>query len=607
MDETKGSVVKTPDKTSEVKTRVENGKTPDTTDEMSEVKTTVENGKTPDTTDEMSGVKTRIENGKTPHPPDGSEDVKDTAKIDLREESQVVVEAESPDHYVIKDKGCWVRNVSRVELAVSAVWAKNRRYVLSGFKIFLLLVYLAYFIYCMTVRFGDEGSYVLVGVTVGLALYIVHRFHKELRISEVVISFSTCILYVAAVVALAIYLGVDILSKHHENAQAILGITFTLIICFLFSHSPSRVNWHPVFWGFIIQFLFASLVLRTEVGYSIFEWIGNFINTIVNLSEKGSKFVLGASFEAEGPGFFFTTAGVIVFFNAMIFVLDYVGVLEFIVLRIGGALAFCLGTGPVESVVAAANIFIGLSEAPLLVRPYLHSVTRSELHAIMTCGFASISGAFMAMFIQAGAPASHLLTAAVISAPAALAVSKLVVPELEGVDLDSQRNVRMRDEEQKNILQACSDGAAFSIKLVASIMVNMMAFVSSMNLVDHLLVWLGERAGIENLTFGYMCSYLLYPLSYSMGVPPADCGPVGTLMGVKLFATPFVAYVDLGKMIENRRSVEQYLIDTNGMGTYHWSGTDVILDSTNVTLVNGFMAVSQLCVNNVGTLLALLL
>ncbi|XP_005094311.1 solute carrier family 28 member 3-like [Aplysia californica] len=528
-------------------------------------------------------------NADSQQPPREEDHVTDK-DTELRLEPLLVVDSPDTDHYVTDDSGCCVRGVAAVEQWVGVTYTKHRRDILFVLRSVLLLVYLMYFAYCMKVRFGDEGSYILVGVTVGLAIYIASAFCDKWKCFQMFTSVCSGLLYAVSTLALVIYLGVDIITKHHRNAQAILGIATIVFICFLFSHSPSKVNWHPVFWGLIIQFVFASLVLRTEVGYSAFKWMGNVVNTVVNLSDRGSKFVLGASFETKGAGFFFSTAGVIVFFNAMIFVLDYVGVLEFIVLRIGGALAFCLGTGPVESVVSAANIFIGLSEAPLLVRPYLHSVTRSELHAIMTCGFASISGAFMAMFIQAGAPASHLLTAAVISAPAALAVSKLVCPETREVDLDSQRNVRMRDEnsDQKNVVHACSDGASFSIKLVASIMVNMMAFVSAMNLVDHLLVWLGERAGIENLTFGYLCSYVMYPVSYSMGVEPADCGAVGALMGVKLFATPFVAYVDLGKLIHNRRVLEEHVFTNNG--TWHWTGSDVILDDSNTTLVGGFMS-----------------
>ncbi|CAG5124361.1 unnamed protein product, partial [Candidula unifasciata] len=350
------------------------------------------------------------------------------------------------------------------------------------------------------------------------------------------------------------------------------------------------VNWHPVFWGFIIQIVFAILTLRTWAGFQAFKWIGDLIFKFVRLSDKGSAFVFGDTFRNDIAGFFIDSAGVIVFFNSCIFMLDNWGVLEFIVLKIGRGLSFCLETGPVESVVAAANIFIGLSEAPLIVRPYLPTVTRSELHAIMTCGFSSISGAFMAMFIKAGAPANHLLTASVISAPAGLAISKLIYPEVETVNYASQRDVKMRDSsgESRNVLQACSDGAAFSIKLIGSIMVNMLAFVSLMNLVDSLLVWAGDRAGVDNMTFDLICSYVLWPLSYVMGVPSQDCGKVGSLIGVKMMATPFVAYRDLGNVIKNRLVLLEYLSTSNG--TWHWSGKNVILDTVNVTLVGGVLS-----------------
>ncbi|KAH9524878.1 hypothetical protein Btru_028132 [Bulinus truncatus] len=188
------------------------------------------------------------------------------------------------------------------------------------------------------------------------------------------------------------------------------------------------------------------------------------------------------------------------------------------------------------------------------------------------------------------APPNHLLTAAVISAPAALAVSKLMYPEIDRVDLDSQKDIKMRDEDSsKSILQAASDGAAFSIKLVASIMVNMMAFVSILNLLNTSFVWIGERAGIPGMTFDLICSYLMYPLAYVMGAAPADCGRVGELIGLKFVATPFVAYAEMGKMIENRRTFEKYVSQYNGT-TWYTSGDDVILMETNTTLIKGFMS-----------------
>ncbi|GFO47834.1 sodium/nucleoside cotransporter [Plakobranchus ocellatus] len=475
--------------------------------------------------------------------------------------------------------------------------------------------------YTFNLRFGDEGSWVLTGITAFLLVKLLTNYLHIVQCPVLFVRPLTWLktrswlknmrhviryaLYLIAFLGICIYLGVDVIAHDPENIQALSGIASLILGCFIFSARPSRVNWHPVFWGFLIQFLLAIITLRTEPGYRAFKWIGDLVESFVRLSDKGSNFVLGASFRATSPGFFFETAGVIVFFNACIFLLDYVGVLEFIILKIGRSLAFCLETGPIESVVAAANIFIGLSEAPLLVRPYLPAITRSELHAIMTCGFSSISGAFMAMFIKAGAPPTHMLTACLISAPAALAISKLIYPETETVDFNSQRNIRMRDEtSSKTGVQAISDGATFSIKLIATIMVNMMAFVSILNLVDTLLIWCGDRAGKEDFSFNYVSSYVFYPLSWVMGIPKEDCRQASYLLGLKLLATPFVAYKDLGVLIQdssdvqfrkddtisslkNRLDLEGYLTTVNG--TWHYSGSDIILDATNVTLVDGVL------------------
>ncbi|RUS69981.1 hypothetical protein EGW08_022260, partial [Elysia chlorotica] len=294
---------------------------------------------------------------------------------------------------------------------------RNRRPLVRTIQLILLCAYFAYFIYCVQYRFGDEGSWVLTGITAFILIKVAAKLlrHRKLSLSikptpcvknakrlGTIRKVTRYVLYAVALFGICIYIGVDVIRHDPSNLQALSGIAAMVFGCFIFSVRPSRVNWHPVFWGFMLQFVMAIITLRTRPGYQAFKWIGDLVESFVRLSDKGSNFVLGASFRATGPGFFFETAGVIVFFNACIFVLDYVGVLEFIILKIGRGLALCLETGPIESVVAAANIFIGLSEAPLLVRPYLPVITKSELHAVMTCGFASISGAFMAMFIKAG-------------------------------------------------------------------------------------------------------------------------------------------------------------------------------------------------------------
>ncbi|GFR89379.1 sodium/nucleoside cotransporter [Elysia marginata] len=324
----------------------------------------------------------------------------------------VATDEEDCEHHL----GPCSRKLDSIEQVTRDFLNRNRDQIFLCLKVLLLLGYMAYYICCVCHKFGDEGSLVLTVITVFLLIKIVVSYTpKRTSCSCTFTSWITageklkrtrkCIrifLYIIALLGVCIYIGVDVIRHDPSNLQALSGVVVLIFGCFVFSSRPSRVNWHPVFWGFIIQIVMAIITLRTTPGYRAFKWIGDMVEEFVRLSDKGSNFVLGASFRATGPGFFFETAGVMVFFNSCIFVLDYFGILESIILSIGGGLALCLETGPIESVVAAANIFIGLSEAPLLVRPYLPVITRSELHAIMTCGFASISGAFMAMFIKAG-------------------------------------------------------------------------------------------------------------------------------------------------------------------------------------------------------------
>ncbi|XP_005094279.1 solute carrier family 28 member 3 isoform X1 [Aplysia californica] len=519
------------------------------------------------------------------------------------EKDQVVTEMDT-DNSEYEGSGFCTRYVERVEEAVGAFLKRNKRLITYGFRILLLMAYMGYFSYCMYYKFGDEGSYILLGITIIMWLIILNKLTPMLNIQctlpTTLQTYNTSqrakrirhiiryVLYLVATIGLCCYLYFDILASNPRNAQSLGGIIVIILMCFIVSVKPSKVNWHPVFWGFVGQVLFATLTLRTDAGYNAFKWLGDLIQTFISYSDAGSAFVIGDDFAIMGLAFW--ASGALIFFNCIIFSLNHLGVIEFLVVKLGTFLGFCMETGPVESVVAAANIFMGISEAPLLIRPFIPNVTKSELHAIMTCGFASISGGIMTMFIKYGAPPGHLLTAAIISAPAALALSKLTYPETEIVDLSKQTNIKMRDTSDKsqNLLSVCSDGAVLALKMMAPISANMLAFFSLLAMTDAILDWFGQRAGYEGLSFDLICSYLLWPLAYVMGTEPADCGRLGALIGVKLFATPMVAYKNLGEIIENRKVLEHYLSVTNG--TFHWEGFDVILDAANTTLKNGVMS-----------------
>ncbi|GFO40899.1 sodium/nucleoside cotransporter, partial [Plakobranchus ocellatus] len=534
---------------------------------------------------------------------------KPTNSVNAIQEMTIVVEKQNKDETTGEDIDTYMESkkategraggVDRLEETIRTCLKTHTRILTRLVKSLALLLYFAYFTYCMNYRFGDGGSIALLVGTALLVLAIICKlFSGRCGCCKKISSLVSCSprwrcftrygLYVISIAALAAYLGLKVLVRHPQNAQSLLGVFGIVLVCLMFSRKPRKVNWHPVFWGFVIQFCFATITLQTDTGYKAFKWLGDMVVHLLEYSHKGAAFVIGEDY--GNMGLAFSYGGVMIFFGSLMGLFTHWGILQFIVVKGGRALSFVMGTGPVESVVAFANIFIGLSQSPLLVRPYLPTMSESELGALMTCGFASVSGDIMALFIAYGAPANHLLTAAIISAPAALAISKVLMPETEQVDLVAQASIATAEvsEKSQNALSAAADGALVAMRLVVSAMTNMLAFVSLLGLIDAIFLWFGNRAGVQGLTFDLICGYVLFPLTFAMGAPYEDCSRVGSLIGIKLFATPVVGYAELGKIINNRLILEDYVKNTNG--SWHWEGSDVFLDDSNTTLVYGVMS-----------------
>jgi pyrimidine nucleoside transport protein len=229
-----------------------------------------------------------------------------------------------------------------------------------------------------------------------------------------------------------------------------------------------------------------------------------------------------------------------------------------------------------ESMTAASNIFIGQTEAPLLIRPLLPDMTKSEIHAVMTGGYATIAGGVMAAYILFGVPANHLLSASVMSAPAALAVSKLFHPETEKSRTTAGDVKKLSTGTEVNVIEAAANGASNAVALVGNIAANLIAFLALLEFINATLTWFGQRVGIQRLTFQMICSYVLWPFALVMGVDVDDCRKVAQLIGTKTFLNEFVAYQELGGLIDNRKSFDNHVANN---GTWFWSGDDVILTS----------------------------
>ncbi|XP_051000865.1 sodium/nucleoside cotransporter 2 [Acomys russatus] len=361
----------------------------------------------------------------------------------------------------------------------------------------------------------------------------------------------------AAVLGLILWLVLDT-AQRPEQLISFAGICMFILILFACSKHHSAVCWRTVFWGLGLQFVFGILVIRTEPGFNAFQWLGDQIQIFLGYTVEGSSFVFGDTLVQNV--FAFQSLPIIIFFGCVMSILYYLGLVQWVVQKIAWFLQITMGTTAAETLAVAGNIFVGMTEAPLLIRPYLADMTLSEIHAVMTGGFATIAGTVLGAFISFGIDASSLISASVMAAPCALALSKLVYPEVEEPKFKSKEGVKLPRGEERNILEAASNGATDAIGLVANVAANLIAFLAVLAFINATLSWLGEMVDIHGLTFQVICSYVLMPMVFMMGVQWADCPLVAEIVGVKFFINEFVAYQQLSQYKNKRLSgVEEWI------------------------------------------------
>ncbi|NXC72497.1 S28A3 protein, partial [Anhinga anhinga] len=387
------------------------------------------------------------------------------------------------------------------------------------------------------------------------------------------------VLCAVLVIAVICWLIFDTAKQGSRQLISFGGLVMYVLLMFIFSKFPTRVAWRPVFSGIGIQFILGLLILRTKVGFDVFNWLGIQIQTFLEYSDTGAKFVFGEKYTDHF--FAFKVLPIVVFFSTVMSMLYHVGFMQWLVGKVGWIMQIFMGTTPVESLVAAGNIFVGQTESPLLVRPYLPYITKSELHAVMTAGFSTIAGSVLGAYISFGVSASHLLTASVMSAPASLATSKLFWPETEKPTEILKSGLQMAKGESKNLLEAASQGASTSILLVANIAANLISFLALLAFLDSVLSWVGNMFDYPQLNFENICAYVFMPFSFMMGVDWEDSFIVGGLLGYKTFFNEFVAYEHLSKLIHNREKggsmyingVKQYMtVRSEAIATYALCG-----------------------------------
>ncbi|OWF53706.1 solute carrier family 28 member 3-like [Mizuhopecten yessoensis] len=360
-------------------------------------------------------------------------------------------------------------------------------------------------------------------------------------------------------VAIGVYLVLD-LYEEPERLIPLGGLLLFLVIMFVTSKAPSKVQWRAVLWGLLLQFLMGIVILRWPPGYRVCKMMGDAVAKFLSFTDYGSKFVFGdKNYTMHVVAF--KILPVVVYFSAVVSILYYWGVMQIVIKGLAKLFQYTMKTTAVESFATAAHIFIGQVVSTVALKPFLRDLTLSELNAVMTSGFATVAGTVIAAYIEFGVPAEHVITASFMSAPAALAVSKLNWPETEVPQGDEKDiYVKLNVGNEHNVMEAASAGALTAIKLISYVTVNLIAFISLLAFLDYFLSFMGSRVGHPEVTFQFLCSYTFMPLALVMGVRWQDCGKVAELIGKKIFINEFLSFADLGTMIKNDEINERSVV-----------------------------------------------
>ncbi len=383
--------------------------------------------------------------------------------------------------------------------------------------------------------------------------------------------------------------------------RGMLGMLLLIGIAFLMSNNKKKINWKLVLYGLGLQFIFAVLIIKGELLASYFSplgwvktffaWISSFFVLVLNFTTEGAKFVFGTL--AISPGtdgsmgmfFAFQVLPTIIFFASLMAILYHLGIMQKIVQGVAWVMAKILGTSGAESLSASANIFVGQTEAPLMIKPFIKGMTNSELLTIMVGGMATVAGGVMAAYIQILSQsfadvmglsiheaqlmfATHLLGASVMAAPAGLLISKIIYPETK--EPETKGTVKINIEKtSSNVIEAAASGASEGLKLALNVGAMLIAFIALIALSNYMLEGVGDLFGINSmlveqygkpLNLQFVLGFFLQFLALGIGVPWEDALQFGSLFGTKIVLNEFVAYFDLGILIETKEIINEKTI-----------------------------------------------
>lgn len=358
---------------------------------------------------------------------------------------------------------------------------------------------------------------------------------------------------------------------------SLLGILLILLAAFALSAKREDIDKRTVFGAFLLQAGLGGLVLYVPAGKEALSWLADKVIVLLDYSRAGIEFLFGGVVgDNVGFVFAFNVLPVIIFFSSMIAVLYYLGVMQWIVAIIGGFLKKLLGTSHSESMAAAANIFVGQTEAPLVVRPYIAGMTRSELFAVMVGGLSSIAGSVMAGYAALGIEVKYLLAASVMAAPGGLMMAKIVMPE---TDTPKAFDATLKDEEGEytNVFDAAASGAMTGLQMAAAVGAMLLAFISLIAALNGLLGWSAGLFGFEGVSIELVLGWVLQPLAFVLGVPWEESALAGSLIGQKLVLNEFVAYIAFLDQVDNMQPMTQAIVTFALCGFANFSSIAILL------------------------------
>jgi concentrative nucleoside transporter, CNT family len=332
-----------------------------------------------------------------------------------------------------------------------------------------------------------------------------------------------------------------------DRLISFVGLLVMIGVAYALSEKRKAIQWRTVITGVLLQILFGLIILKTDIGRNLFDSIGKGFNAILGYTGEGAKFLFGGlATPSDSLGFIFATMVLptIIFMSSLMSVLYHIGVMQKIVELVARVMMKAMKTSGAESLAAAANIFVGQTEAPLVIKPFVGKMTKSELMCLMTGGMATVAGGVLAAYVGFGIDAGHLLAASVMSAPAALVCAKLMVPEVEESVTAGVVKVDL-PKVSANVVDAAATGASDGLKLAVNVAAMLLAFIALIAMLNGILSGIGGLLGYPQLTFELIMGYINAPVAWLLGVPWDDCLTVGSILGKKLVLNEFVGYLDL--------------------------------------------------------------